>query len=303
MTSFAPGWLRQQLKRLYLGVPFKRELFSIVKKGWTPPEGLSRHLYFNGPFRVDVDGRHFLINNGALDVEPTIFWEGLTGNWEKVSLSAWIRLAQRSATIVDVGANTGVYSLAAKAVNPAARVYGFEPVTRVFERYRANVALNHYDVDCRELALSNYDGEGVIYDLPIDQICTVTVNKNTYPADWPVTKTTIATRRLATFIEQERLPDIDLIKIDVESHEAEVLEGMGEHLHRMKPTLLVEVWNDQVGRKVEELVEGAGYEYFATDETRPFARQPHIRNEHPERGYLNYLICQAPVAAWLFESR
>jgi FkbM family methyltransferase len=272
----------------------------MVKKVWTPPKNLYRYLYFNGTFQVRVAETAFLIKNHALDVETDIFWTGLAGGWEKRSLEVWIQLCRRSDVILDIGANTGVYSLVAEALNPRARVYAFEPVARVYEKLVANMALNGFAVRCRELALSSYDGHGTIYDLPVEHIYTVTVNKNTYPPDWPVKETRIVTKRLATFIKEEQLARIDLIKLDVESHEGEVLEGMGEYLRRMMPTLLIEVWNDEVGAKVQQIVRGLDYLYFRTNEVDEFTPHEHIRNEHPERGYLTYVLCTKPIAEWLF---
>jgi FkbM family methyltransferase len=202
--------------------------------------------------------------------------------------------------VLDIGANTGVYSLVAQSLNPQASVYAFEPVARVYAKLVANVAMNGFPIRAREIALSNYDGHGTIYDLPVEHIYTVTVNKNTYPAAWPVTETRIITKRLAAFIEEEKLARIDLIKLDVESHEPEVLEGMGDYLRRMMPTLLIEIWNDDVGARVEAMVRGLDYLYFRTNEIDEFAPHEHIRNEYPERGYLTYLVCTRPVAEWLF---
>ena len=293
--------LRSRAKRLLLRLPFRRQLFVALRKVWTPPAGVRRYLYFHGPFRVPVAGTSFVMINHALDVETSIFWTGVTGSWEKRSLAVWIELCRDATVIVDAGANTGVYSLVASALNPSARVYSFEPVARVHAKLLENVAANGYDIRCRALALSNYDGEGVIYDLPIEHIYTVTVNRNTFPADWPVKPITIATKRLDTVIEEERLDRLDLMKIDVESHEPEVLEGLGRYLRQMQPTLLVEIWSDEVGMRVEALVEGLGYLYFSTDEDRPFAPARHIRHPRgPAAGYMTYLLCSPGVAQRLF---
>jgi FkbM family methyltransferase len=290
--------LRKTLKSAYLRVPYKRQLFSAVRKVWVPPKRLYHYLYFDDRFEIEVLDRRFLMNNHALDVETDIFWTGLLGSWEKRSLAVWIELCQRSTVILDVGANTGVYALVAQTVNPRASVYGFEPVKRVFDRFTANVALNRYAIQCQEVALSNYDGRAVIYDIPVDHIYCVAVNKNLHP-NWEATPIDIATKRLSTLIEEERLPTIDLIKLDVESHEPEVVEGMGPYLARMRPTFIVEVWNDDVGRRLEDRFRGLDYRYFRTDEVSAFTPETRISNPHPERGYVSYLICSDEVARWL----
>ena len=216
-------------------------------------------------------------------------------------MAAWIALCREAAVILDVGANTGVYSLVAQTVNPQARVYSFEPLQRAHDSLKANVALNGYGIDCRRTALSDYDGDGVIYDLPVEHNYTASVNRNNYPSTYSVKETPIKTMTLSTFIETEKLDRVDLIKIDVESHEPHVLAGMGPYLAAMKPVLLVEIWNDEIGERVEALVDGLGLVYLTSDEQSPLARTDHIRNPRGYREFqpLNYIICAPEVAARL----
>lgn len=284
-----------------MAIPFKKRVFLEIKKVWIPPEGISRYLYFRDVFSIYFGDKQFKINHYGFDIETSIFWYGLTGRWEKISLSTWIKLCERSKYIFDVGANTGIYSLVAKSVNPTSHVHSFEPVKRVYEKLVSNNCLNRYDIDCRQIAVSHYDGEGIIYDLPTEHIYSVTINKNLTNSRLSavVQPTTVKTTRLDTYIDSSGLEHVDLLKIDVESHEPEVLEGMGVYLGRMKPTILLEVWNDEVGTKIENLLSGYGYRYFYTDETLPFSPARHIRNPNPSKGYLSYLVCGPQVADYL----
>ena len=283
--------IRGRLKSLYMAMPFKQRIFTLLKSIWVPPPNIYRYLYFRGKFKVDVGEGYFLINHYGFDVETSIFWRGLSGGWEKISLAAWLDLCKHATVILDIGANTGIYSLAAKAVNPAAQVFSFEPVRRVFEKLTANNQINQYDIHCEQVAVSNYDGEGVIYDLPTEHIYSVTLNRDLHSPELPAYPVAVTAQRLATFIQQIGLPKVDLIKIDVESHEPEVLEGMGKYLDLMRPTILMEVWNDEIGRRAEAILARHEYLFFSTSEAEPFKPAPHIRNPNPVQGYLTYLIC------------
>ena len=48
----------------------------------------------------------------------------------------------------------------------------------------------------------------------------------------------------------------------MESHEGEVLEGMGNILKDSKPDILIEIISEEVGRKVESILGPLGYKYF-----------------------------------------
>ena len=286
--------IKKLFKNVYNSIPLKKNFFSLVRIFFTPSERIYKHLHFKGIIKVQVDESHsFKIKHYGYEIENSIFWMGLTNGWEKVSLSIWIELVRDSNVIIDSGANTGVYSLIAKSLNPQAQVFALEPERRVLEKLKLNNQLNGYDIICIARAASNKDGTATIYDTTAEHTYSVTVDKNLNASNVPVIPTIIETVRLDTMIEQLEIPKIDLIKIDVETHEAEVLEGLGKYLEKYKPTLLVEILNDSVGQKVEALVNGKGYIYFNLDERLGTIKQvDHISKSD----YYNYLICNEELA-------
>lgn len=289
--------MKNLFKNLYKNLPLKKELFSLVKKFAVPGENIYKHLHFQGNVKVRIDDFHsFKMRHHGFEVENSIFWAGITGGWEKVSLSLWIELARNSDVVFDIGANTGIYSLIAKSLNSQARVFAFEPVRRVFEKLEFNNQLNGYDINCCESAASDSDGTALIYDTSAEHTYSVTVGKNLNSSDVPVIPTTIETVRLDTMIEKLRLSKIDLIKLDVETHEAEVIEGLGKYLEEFQPTMLVEVLNDTVGQNIEKLVSGKGYAYFSLDEKAGTIRQV---ERISKSDYFNYLICKESIAKFI----
>ncbi len=204
----------------------------------------------------------------------------------------WISLCGQSQNIIDIGANTGVYSLIAKSVNSDAHVYAFEPVKRVYQKLMENCALNNYDIALYEKAISNSDGTAVIFDTDTEHVYSVTVNKNLSAASTKVKETTIHTITLDSFIRTNKITKIDLIKIDVETHEPEVLEGFSNYLKIFRPTLLIEILTDEVGQRVQELVNGLGYLYFNIDERGSVRRVEKIGASD----YYNFLLCNEVTA-------
>lgn len=285
--------MKKALKLVYNRLPFKQPLFNMVKRLWQPPDHVYRHLYFKGLFTVAVSKtEQFRIQHYGYELENELFWKGIAGGWEKVSIGLWTRLCRQASVIVDIGANTGVYSLVAKSVNPRARVFAFEPVARVFEKLEENNRLNNYDIVCLRKAVSNYTGKAVIYDTNEEHIYSVTVNKNLHDATTTVRQSEIETVSLREFIEKEHLTHIDLMKIDVETHEPEVLEGLGAYLEKFRPTMFVEVLNDEVGSRINELVKDLEYLYFNIDEDRGIRQENRIGHSD----YFNFLLCTKQVA-------
>jgi FkbM family methyltransferase len=288
--------MKQLLKSIYNSFPFKKQIFSIVKWFWKPPESVYKHLHFKGVIKDQVDKSHsFLLNHHGFEIEDEIFWRGLRGGWEKVSMSLWIELCKRSNVVFDIGSNTGIYTLVAKSMNQNSEVHAFEPVNRVFNKLKGNCELNNYKVSLNEKAASDFNGKATIYDPMGENVLSVTVNKNLNIPDINVTPIEINTIKLSTYIEKNNIPKIDLMKIDVETHEYEVLQGMRPYLEKFRPTLLIEILEDEVGANVESVLKNMGYLYFNIDENHGIRQVENMTKSD----YYNYLVCNEQVAAEL----
>lgn len=288
--------MKNIFKFFYNLIPFKVLIFKFLKFVYSPSESIYQHLHFKGDFKVNLENdKSFKLRHFGFQIENEIFWSGLNGGWEKVSIDLWKKLSSISDVIIDIGANTGVFSLISKAINEKSKVYAFEPIDRVFDKLDQNIKLNNFDVYAYKLATSNYDGSGVVYDVMGDHVYSVTVNKNIHPSTSYVEEIKIELIRLDTFFIENNIEKVDLMKIDVETHEPEVLEGMGEFLQKFQPTLLIEVLNDEVGIKIQELVKGIDYLYFNIDEDKGIRQV----NKILKSDYFNYLICKKEIAEYL----
>ena len=83
-----------------------------------------------------------------------------------------------------------------------------------------------------------------------------------------------------------------MIKIDVERHEPEVLEGLGKYLELFQPTLLIEILNDDIAMKVDKILKGIPYLFFNINE-KVGARLVHSLSKSD--GY-NFLLCKKEIA-------
>ncbi len=285
--------MKAQLKKVYKKIPFKKQLYSVIRHFWLPPQKIYQHLHFDGEFEVRINRvDSFKMIHYGYQIENEIFWSGLNGGWEKQSIQLWTMLCKTSDVIIDIGANTGIYGLIAGCVNPKAEVYCFEPVNRVFDKLLRNIKINKYPIQSFNQAVSDYDGTAVIFDPSTEHVYSVTVNKNLALPDTPVNEVQVETISLNTFIRSHKLKKVDLIKIDVETHEPEVLQGFSDYLYLFLPTMLIEILNDKVALRIETLLKDLNYLYFNIDE-RGFIRQTPglIKSD-----YYNYLICTAATA-------
>jgi FkbM family methyltransferase len=259
----ASDGLRALVRAAYRFVPFKPALFSLVRRLWSPPERIYQHLHFSGVITVSIDKSHSFRMRalGAAD-ENRLFWSGYAGDYEPVSLELWRRLAQRSKVIVDAGAHHGLYSLAARVLNPGAAIFAFEPLERVFRTLLDNIALNGCEIGAEQKALSDTTGLIEFFDLPEDQPVSASADKEVARLRPDAIVRTLPSVRLDDYLAQAGAADPDLIKIDVERHEPAVLRGMGAVLARAKPAILLEVLTEKVAEELELLLKGLGFSYF-----------------------------------------
>lgn len=78
----------------------------------------------------------------------------------------------------------------------------------------------------------------------------------------------------------------------METHEAEVLEGLKKYLPIFKPTILIEILTDDIAAKVAYIVKDYGYLYFNIDEAKGVFRTDLIGRSSS----YNYLLCSATTA-------
>jgi Vibrio cholerae RfbT protein len=135
-------------------MPFRRPQFSTIRP-LRPPKKIYRHLRFVGQFRVRINRQQsFLVQHHGYGVETELFWEGLFNGNHDEAMRLWIKLCKEASCIFNVGANLGLFSLVAKAVNDRARVIAFEPVSDLAQKLKENRRINEFDVECEQLAVS-----------------------------------------------------------------------------------------------------------------------------------------------------
>jgi FkbM family methyltransferase len=286
---------RKLIKSIYYIIPFKKQLFDLLKLLWTPSENIYKHLHFQGVITVEVEKKNsFKMIHRGFQIENELYWVGINGGIERKSLEIWIQLSRMSNVIFDIGANTGVYALVSKTINTKAKVHAFEPITYVFSILENNNRLNHYDLYLNNFALSNYKGTASIYiEADKDFSYSVTVNKNLNNLTTNVKTLEIETNTISNYVNMNKIEKIDLLKIDVETHEVEVLEGYIEEIKIHKPSILIEILNNEVAKGVQDIVKDMDYLYFNINDKENSVRQT-LSIEKSD--FFNYLICSEKVA-------
>lgn len=164
-------------------------------------------------------------------------------------------LVDRRRNAVDVGANKGTYSYFLARL--ARQVYAFEPNPKMFAVLGRTAARN---VIALPLALSDRSGAATLR-VPYGRK-GVSNQGSSLSAAKPME------HFIPLAVERRRLDDlgfvdIGFIKIDVEGHEREVLQGAAQIIERDRPTLLIEIEETHTGVPLMQSIEwvcGLGYD-------------------------------------------
>lgn len=284
--------MKKIVKSIYEAIPLKPLLLKTLQRVWKPQERIYRHLYFRAPFDVSLPGGGKMrINHYGNQVENDLFWAGFGNGWEATSLLVWLRLAQRAGTVMDIGANTGIYALAARAVNPAADVIALEPVARTFERFQRNIELNSFDIAALCLAASDRDGTAAIYDPLSEHQYSASLEQGMLNGKSAVSIVEIDVKRADAILANREQKGPVLVKIDAERHEPQVLKGFGQKIRELRPTFLVELLDRKIGREAQNFFEGLNYLYYEIREGECLCQTDALGGAQR-----NYLLCPRETA-------
>jgi len=243
-------------------------LVPLKSLGLTFPKRLTRHLHYYGTVDVRVDtDKYFQIKSYGHVIENNLFWHGIRGH-EPETLIPWLRAANTAGSILDIGANTGLFSLAAAAQNPKANIYSFEPLPRIANLLRKNVKLNpKFNVTVVERAISSQSGVARIYDPGGDQPGSASLRSDFLDSHTEPVEVNVDS--IDSFCDEMAIGVIDLIKLDVEGVEESVLKGMRNTLIAYHPPIFMEMIDQRpelIGA-ISELIE-IGYQVVALGKER-----------------------------------
>jgi FkbM family methyltransferase len=165
---------------------------------------------------------------------------GLVGGfYEHLEVEAFVKLAARSRTIVDVGGNLGLYAcLGGRALPADGALVTFEPVPDNLTFLRQNVAQNPAAgrVIVEPSAVGAHEGEVAIHLSP-DNVGTHSVSARNVAAG--ADHVTVPVVTLDGYLAANGIGPVDLLKIDVEGYDGAVLQGAAATLEA-GPSLFVE---------------------------------------------------------------
>jgi FkbM family methyltransferase len=196
-----------------------------------------RNLLFRGkPISVGMDGVSVrLAPRGATAAD---LWSGL---WlERCELALTLSVLEPGMTFLDIGANAGLFAVAAAKKMSCGKVYAFEPCAGTYQLLEQNLRLNGVNnVTAIRMALSDHIGEAVLQVHAPANDGRNTIGTPAGPDSQVIGQERVPLTTLDSFLEANAISRVDAMRVDVEGAELPVLRGARNLLERKDAPLIL----------------------------------------------------------------
>ena len=160
------------------------------------------------------------------------------GQYERPEFDMWQKLVANGATIADIGANIGWYSIHWAAIDPSSHIFSFEPVPSTYESLTKNVNKNNLmNIVVENMGMSSSCGSLEIFVDP-SIAGAASAHPSVYGASSMPVQTVVTT--LDDYAKLNTL-HFDAVKLDVEGGELAVLQGASQVLSDDRPIIFIEM--------------------------------------------------------------
>ena len=160
------------------------------------------------------------------------------GDWFEREIEFWRDNIQEGMTIIDVGANAGVYAFsAAKRVGATGRVLAIEPFSACVNYLNETCRVNQFDwVNVCAGAASDRIGKAKLSVGAASELNEVVADDSLVSGSFEE----VDCFTLDSLLDKYDVKRVDMLKIDAEGHELQVLKGSDRLLQEFAPIILYE---------------------------------------------------------------
>ena len=190
----------------------------------------------------------------VLNFRP-VFWSESGQDWFDAEIVPYFReafWAKKYGTIIDAGAAQGLFAVAARKIQPQARIFAFEPSLRQRILMHKNLFLSRVHPGVKVFPYALWDVPKVLQFRThgalssLDETCQL-------PPGFSYREKIRGVRLDDWFVDQKICGPV-LVKMDIEGAEIEAVRGAKDWLSRVKPDLLIQAYHLRDGVRTLERV-------------------------------------------------
>lgn len=178
-----------------------------------------------------VNDQNIIIQSYNTPLDRIICWCGIFGLWEKTQLKFWSKEIFNTDIVLDIGANSGIYSIVA-ATNPNVFIHSFEPVPVVKDMMLKSISLNDFvkNITVNNCLVGDRVGKQTLYIPYSGWVDVSSIDKKNIDSKYKDSVQELVCDMVTVdeYLQKLSLKNNTriLAKIDVEGAELQVLKGM-----------------------------------------------------------------------------
>lgn len=173
--------------------------------------------------------------------DKSIFFSGLLGKHVENNIFTFLsKNLKKNSVFLEVGPNSGYFSLLASAIIKAGTIHAFEPAPQPYENMKKSIKLNNV----RNIKLSNVcigDKNGVVEFYSSFHSDVSGLKKTPYQKGNRIIKSKMTT--LDNYCKENKIKKIDIVKIDTEGAEKNIVFGSSNIIKKFHPKMIIEFCN------------------------------------------------------------
>lgn len=214
----------------------------------TGPNGLHLYLHTYGP-------------HGKDRIAIKLARRGLWG-YEGETTRLFLALLKDARTVIDIGANTGLFALLAAKAKPTCKVWAFEPVPFIFDMLQKNIRLNQLaNLEAIPAAVTDFVGELTFY-ITRTNVGIPTDSSSCQSFRAHVEELRLPTVTLDEQVRRSGIARVDILKIDAEAAEARVIRGALGTIENHRPLIICEVLENVDHAYVQQTLQAQRYQFY-----------------------------------------
>lgn len=220
-------------------------------------------------------------------IQKQIFWHD---GYEIPETTTLLKMIPASGIFLDIGANIGYHTLcAAKVLRNGGQVIAFEPSPETFRHLQENIALNKFtNITAVQKGISDKTTTATFYFSGRENTGSSGLSPS---GEFSGQSTAVELVNADDWLQQYKLAQIHAVKIDVEGHEMQVLQGLQQTLRQNRPVIMIEILASTLARfdhtpaEVYGFLNGIGYKAYQLNDANELA--PVMQNQE---GYCIFFL-------------
>ena len=227
---------------------------------------IARLLFKSSNSQLQVKGKYHLKYNIPNYQESIGLDLLINGIYESNHIKFLSSIINPNGVFIDIGANIGAISLPLARLLPNLTIYSIEASPKVFKYLNTNISQNNLkNIIPINRAINDADADAIPFYSPDGQY-----GKGSFSAVFTKKPEYIECQRLDEFIAENKIANVDAIKIDVEGYEYQVLKGAKKLLNSaIAPKFIIMEYVDWAERlaknekaTAQKLLIECGYELY-----------------------------------------